>query len=45
MTYAAIQARQGAMFVRGHDVERVSRVAVLSQDRPPVDLPTPAGPR
>jgi hypothetical protein len=43
MTYTAIQVSTGAMLVRSHDVERVSRVAVLSQDRPPVDLPTPAG--
>jgi hypothetical protein len=45
MAYAAIQVGNGAMFVRRHDVERMSRVAMLSQDQPPVDLPTRAGPR
>jgi len=43
MAYAAIRFGKGAMFVRGHDVERMNRVAMLSQDRTPVDLLTPAG--
>jgi hypothetical protein len=45
MAYATSRLDTGGMFLRKHDVEPISRARVLSQDRTPVYLPTPAGRR
>ena len=45
MAYATGWIGTGGTFLRTHDVEPISRARVLSQDRTPVYLPTPAGPR
>jgi hypothetical protein len=45
MAYAAGRIGTDGTFLRTHDVEPSSRVRVLSQDRTPVYLRAPAGPR
>jgi hypothetical protein len=45
MAYTTSRIGTGGMFLRRHDVEPNSRARVPSQDRTPVYLLTPAGPR
>ena len=43
MAYATGRIGTGRTFLRKHDVEPISRARMLSQDRTPVYLLTPAG--
>jgi len=45
MAYATGRNGTGGTFLGRHDVEPISRARMLSQDRTPVYLLTPVGPR